>query len=335
VTSEKPTLILTDQISDWIYTLHQSASNLPQETFKDWCFNHINSLLEFDSALWVSRSDMEDKVKLHWTDDTFLFKQPREFVDNYAQIDARPHNTDVLNQRLSEAPGKFFSVWECCDKAQFIQTEYYLEHCVKYGLEHAISALMLPGEFSTIAHIISFYRSDNTHEFTAQEKCLADFIFPHLLEAYSDNLLASFKLQSKASYRGVIDRFGEMVVAQSGFADYMEEKGLCVDSKVTIEVISDLTANETITVKEATLKLHFQDGLIYIEATEPSPVEKLSDRQLEICFFIVKGCSNKDIASYLELSVSTVNNHVRNIFGLLKIKNRAALTSELIRQGKF
>lgn len=62
-------------------------------------------------------------------------------------------------------------------------------------------------------------------------------------------------------------------------------------------------------------------------ATEGSPVEKLTDRELEVFHLIGLGKGTRDIAEQLHLSIKTVDAHRANIKAKLKLNS----ASELIR----
>ena len=323
----------TKQLADWLHTLHNSAQLIAQNQFKQWCFEHIKQLVNFDSALWISRSDMDDKVNVHWRDDACLYNQAPGFIENYAKIDAQPQNVDHLNQRLLSSPGEFFSIWECCDKQQFMQSSYYLEHCVPYHIENAISALMLPGEFSSISHIFSFYRADTDNDFSQQDKQLAGFIFPHILEAYQSNLLSSFTDKTTTRFHGIIDRFGKVVMSQTGFIEYLKTQGLYRDSTVNIAGIENLTSASEIHIGDSHLKIDYQDGLFYIDIKDLS--KQLTSRQIEIGRYAAKGYSNQEIGKMLGLSPNTINNHLSKIFQKLGINCKTKLISFLINEKLF
>ncbi|MCJ8275157.1 MAG: LuxR C-terminal-related transcriptional regulator, partial [Psychrosphaera sp.] len=212
------------------------------------------------------------------------------------------------------------------------QTDYYLEHCAVYGVEQAISALMLPSKYSDVTHIISLYRALPEHVFVPSEQALAECVLPHMLEAFSVNLLASLGGQNKHSFRGVLDRFGKIIIAEEGFYSYMQEKGLGQQSTINIPLLTHLTDSTQLDLAGTTLDLHFQDGLIYVDAKKETLIDKLSARQVQVCRLIVKAFSNKEIAVYLNLKVPTVNNHVQNIFKVLKVTSRSSATAYLIRQ---
>lgn len=57
---------------------------------------------------------------------------------------------------------------------------------------------------------------------------------------------------------------------------------------------------------------------------EPSYVEPLTPRELDILNMIAKGASNQDIAEQLYLSVGTVKGHINHVFSKLDVHNRTS-----------
>ena len=64
----------------------------------------------------------------------------------------------------------------------------------------------------------------------------------------------------------------------------------------------------------------------------PQP-EPLTTREREVLKFIAEGCSNKEIADLLFISVRTVENHRANIMRKLNIKSTASLIKYAINKG--
>ena len=60
---------------------------------------------------------------------------------------------------------------------------------------------------------------------------------------------------------------------------------------------------------------------------------ELSDRELEVLRCLVEGLSYKQVASRLEISIHTVRNHVRGIYGKLRVRNVAGAVSRALREG--
>jgi DNA-binding NarL/FixJ family response regulator len=58
---------------------------------------------------------------------------------------------------------------------------------------------------------------------------------------------------------------------------------------------------------------------------EPSPADQLTRRELQIASLITSGLSNKEIATELQIELSTVKNHVHNLFEKLRIARRTQI----------
>jgi DNA-binding NarL/FixJ family response regulator len=63
------------------------------------------------------------------------------------------------------------------------------------------------------------------------------------------------------------------------------------------------------------------------------PQDELSARELEVLKLIVEGMSNKEIASALAITESTVKNHVNSVLSKLKVKDRTQAATTALRRG--
>jgi DNA-binding NarL/FixJ family response regulator len=63
------------------------------------------------------------------------------------------------------------------------------------------------------------------------------------------------------------------------------------------------------------------------------PCPELSVRELEVLKRIVEGMSNKEIASALSVTESTIKNHVNSILSKLKVRDRTQATTTALRRG--
>ena len=59
----------------------------------------------------------------------------------------------------------------------------------------------------------------------------------------------------------------------------------------------------------------------------------ITNREKEVLTFLAQGYTNKEISKVLNLSYSTVRNHVSSIFIKLQISNRAQATAVAIYSG--
>ncbi|MFT4928604.1 MAG: DNA-binding NarL/FixJ family response regulator [Phenylobacterium sp.] len=331
-----PSIVLSKKLGQWIAALYQHAQMLPVAEFKPWCFSALNEVIEFDSGLWATRSDVMRLNVDHWVEDTFVHNQPAEFMANYAAIAARSQTTDNLNQHLMANPERFMSLWQSCPKQQWLESQFYLEHCQQFKVENAISAITMSSEHSVIGHVFSFYRAQRDNDFCDDDILLANFALPHLVEAFRINVLSSFghSTSARGAVRAVVDRFGEIIEAEEGFYHLMKDKDLLQGSRLTIAQLAQITASEQLNLQGLVLTVSFSDGVLYLEACEASLVDRLTTRQKEVCQLMIKGLTNQDIADCMpEIKLNTVQAHLRNILKTLKVSSRAAATAYLIRQG--
>lgn len=59
----------------------------------------------------------------------------------------------------------------------------------------------------------------------------------------------------------------------------------------------------------------------------------LSPRELDVLRCLVQGMSYKHVAAELNISIHTVRNHIRNIYGKLRVHSVAAAVSRALREG--
>lgn len=67
--------------------------------------------------------------------------------------------------------------------------------------------------------------------------------------------------------------------------------------------------------------------------TERAQREQLTEREREVLEFLIKGRSNKEIASSLFISEDTVKSHLKTLFAKLRVRDRTGAAVEAIRHG--
>ena len=78
------------------------------------------------------------------------------------------------------------------------------------------------------------------------------------------------------------------------------------------------------------------DGIRYLMVRMPPPdsaLVSLSPREQEIAQMVARGCSNRTIATSLQISQWTVGTHIRHIYAKLGVASRAAMVARLVRVG--
>ncbi|MBB1292378.1 MAG: DNA-binding CsgD family transcriptional regulator [Pseudoalteromonas rhizosphaerae] len=319
------------EISLWLKSLFTASQDKGIGEFKEYCFKHLQSVIQFDSGLWTTRSDMFNKVNVHWVDDSFLFNQPDAFMENYFSIASTADTPDLLNVYLINHPNQFIDLWQVVSVDEWQRSVYYSEHCKQYGVENALAALVSKSENTSVSHAISIYRSDFALKFTAQERELITFLLPFLLQAFRLNLLYSFIPNSSVRVvRGVVDRFGTIIEAQDQFISIMTHCDVLDDGVLKLESHGGITTSSGFWVDRYLIQIEHEKGLFFIKITLPLVEELLSPKEIEVSKLLLNGLSNKDIANYLCRSPNTVKNQVNSILQKLNVNTREAAVLALM-----
>lgn len=91
--------------------------------------------------------------------------------------------------------------------------------------------------------------------------------------------------------------------------------------------------DDTLTIYDEPADICGKVTSLLASETEETRGNELSPREKEVILLVVKGFSNKEIASQMNVSVNTVMTHRRNIASKLKIHSPAGLTIFAIATG--
>lgn len=68
----------------------------------------------------------------------------------------------------------------------------------------------------------------------------------------------------------------------------------------------------------------------FAQKVKPEVAALLSERELEVLYFLSQGWTNKEIAVELTVSVNTIKKHTQNIFTRLNVNNRAGAVAQAL-----
>ena len=113
-------------------------------------------------------------------------------------------------------------------------------------------------------------------------------------------------------------------VLQLGVAGYLLKD---VDSKTLIQSIRKVYSGEPILSPTVT-------GKLLEQFTQPSPLKNtcgLSEREMEILYYVVRGSSNREIGTALFISEKTVKNHLSSIYRKLAVEDRTQAALKAVK----
>ena len=119
-------------------------------------------------------------------------------------------------------------------------------------------------------------------------------------------------------------------VLDAGAAGYLLKS---VDSQELVEAVRAVHAGESVLHPAVTRKV-----LDRLAAGRPRPVdeegvERLTKREMDVLRLAAQGLRNKEIAEELMLSVRTVQGHLSNVFGKMRVGSRTEAVIEALRKG--
>lgn len=126
-----------------------------------------------------------------------------------------------------------------------------------------------------------------------------------------------------------LDRRMIFEALKSGMTGYILKEASPEEFLFALRVVAG--GDTYLSPKAATLVA--RDFLREGEKTECAGAASLSDRELEILRFLVKGKNSREIAELLHISKSTVDTHRRNILDKLGCENVTGLTRYALREG--
>ncbi|MFN3974475.1 MAG: response regulator [Dehalococcoidia bacterium] len=107
---------------------------------------------------------------------------------------------------------------------------------------------------------------------------------------------------------------------KSGAQGYLLKK---LKSEVFFDLIGGVTEGEAPISPRMAAKMLEEFSQLGRAKVRAEPGQNLTDREAEVLRLVAQGKTNKEIASYLVISESTVKYHLRNILDKLHLSNRA------------
>jgi len=117
-------------------------------------------------------------------------------------------------------------------------------------------------------------------------------------------------------YKHSFIQYGEALVP---LLRVLVEKGQ--HQKFILELLTSIEGQMSV------MPLNLPDPMAKASLPGEALIESLSDRELEVLQWIAHGCTNREIAQELVLSLHTIKSHARNIYSKLGVKNRTEAVS--------
>ena len=309
-----------DKINKFVANLYLATSKIELAEYRDWALAQLQNLIEFDAAIWSNGH--QQTVKFH----------------NHTLVNVDESLTQCLLDNLSINPladklfdnlGSPIDMRDLMTDEDFYCSEIYLKCFKPHGIERILSSVHLD-ERTGLFTLLSLYRFNRDQPFSVQDKYNQKQALYHLLMAAKHALFLQLentehsKNQShKNSHKAICDQQGYFHQVQSSFIDLLEQYYPNNNLLKLPFALSLIEQNYVVAGLQVELK-PFND-LVIVEIWPQGPLDSLSFREQEIVQTLAKGLTFKEAAKALDLSPSTVSNHLYRIYQKLNIGSKSEL----------
>ncbi len=311
-----PKILSPDQ---FISLLYRNAASVPLEDFSHWALDLLQQVISFDGAIWGTGHVSSQQFHTQTTVDVSseIFQKLKQHL-----------NINPIYTSFMENTGQAIDMADVFQDEYFYQSQLYKECFQPFGIERILSSIHTDDR-SGIFTLLTLYRYERDRAFSQQEKEVQNRLLYHLLSASSYRQLLALNEKPSASTNEVIsalcDKEGAYHAVESKFLDLVEE----FSTKTTKQRFPrELDNSSTEFFIE---ELHFTQeklgDLFRLSIRIKNQIDDLTAREQQVVQGICQGSTFKQIAKNLDLSPSTVSNHLYRIYDKLNINSRSELVA--------
>jgi len=309
-----------EKLNQFIAQLYLSTSKIELAEYRDWALAQLQNLIAFDGAIWSNGH--QQTVRFH--NHTLV-----EVPESLTQCLLDNLSINPLADKLFENLGAPIDMRDLMSDEDFYSSEIYIKCFKPYGIERVLSSVHLD-ERTGLFTLLTLYRFQRDKPFTDHDKQIQKQALYHLLTAakhalflqleYSDNTLAK---THHNSHKAICDNQGYFHQVQTSFIDLLERY---YPNSTLIKLPFALNEGKrNYDVDGLQVELTSFNDLIIVEIWPQGPLDSLSSREQEVVQTLAMGLTFKEAARELDLSPSTVSNHLYRIYQKLNIGSKSEL----------
>lgn len=314
-----------ESLHHFISELYLATSKIELAEYRDWALAQLQALIDFDGAIWSNGHQQTACFHNHT-----LVNVPQSLTQSL--LDHLSINPIV--DKLFDNLGAPVDMRDLISDDDFYHAEIYLKCFKPYGIERILSSIHLD-ERTGLFTLLTLYRFERDQPFSEQDKQIQAQVLFHLLTAANHALFLQLEhnetttpLTHKNSHKAICDHQGYFHQVQTSFIDlltrnYSEEKSP-KNSLLKLPFELDLV-KACYEVDGLQVKLKPFNDLVLVEIWPQGPLDSLSTRERQIVQTLAKGLTFKEAARVLDLSPSTVSNHLYRIYQKLNIGSKGEL----------
>jgi DNA-binding CsgD family transcriptional regulator len=319
-----------DKLNQFIARLYLATSKIELAEYRDWALSQLQNLIDFDGAIWSNGHQQTARFHNHT-----LVNVPESLTQSLLEyLSINPFTTKIF-----ENLGQPIDMRDLIADEDFYRSEIYLKCFKPHGIERILSSIHLD-ERTGLFTLLTLYRFERDAPFSAQDKLLQKQALFHLLTAAKHALFLQLQqnndsqtkaygaTEHKNSHKAICDNQGYFHQIQTSFIDLLERYYTNIRGSSTsllkLPFTLDLT-KQAYEIDGLQVKLKPFKDLIIVEIWPQGPLDSLTQREREIVQTLANGLTFKEVARALDLSPSTVSNHLYRIYQKLNIGSKSEL----------
>lgn len=307
------------QTEQFISQLYKDAPRIALNEFSTWALERLRNIIPFDGAIWgtghISTKKFHTQTSIDVPDD--IFSQLLKHID-----------INPLFEQVLASKGQAVNMSDVLNDDNFYHSSLYFKCFEPYGIERILSSIHLD-ERSGIFTLLTLYRFDREDKFSNDEQQLQNRLLYHLLTSAShrqfieltnfasDNTVenCSALCDKQGIYHSVTQRFLDII--DTHISDNMHQK---FPFPITGQQSEIQQENLQFTITG-------YGDLYKLSVRVKNELDKLTAREQQVVNEVCSGGTFKEIARTLNVSPSTVSNHLYRIYLKLGINTRSELIS--------
>jgi DNA-binding CsgD family transcriptional regulator len=314
-----------DKLNKFISDLYLATSKIELAEYRDWALSQLQHLIGFDGAIWSNGHQQTIRFHNHT-----LVNVPESLTQSL--LDNLSINP--LTEKFLENLGSPIDMRDLISDEEFYRSEIYLTCFQPHGIERILSSIHLD-ERTGLFTVLTLYRFEREKPFSEQDKYMQKQALYHLLSAAKHALFLQLERSSDNelkvhmnSHKAICDKQGYFHQVQSSFIDLLERyyvnQNTYTDGFLKLPFTLDFS-KQTYELGGLQIELKPFNDLVIVDIWPQGPLDSLSIREGEIVQTLAKGLTFKEAARELNLSPSTVSNHLYRIYQKLNIGSKSEL----------
>lgn len=314
-----------DKLNEFISDLYLATSKIELAEYRDWALSQLQSIIDFDAAIWSNGHQQNIRFHNHT-----LVNVPESLTQSL--LDNLSINP--LAEKFIENLGSPIDMRDLISDEEFYCSEVYYKCFEPHKIERILSSIHLD-ERTGLFTVLTLYRFERHKPFSEQDKYMQKQALYHLLSAAKHALFLQLERDSNSktkahtnSHMAICDKQGYFHQVQSSFIDLLERyyvnQNKSNDGFLKLPFVLEFST-QTYEVDGLQVELKPFNDLVIVEIWPQGPLDSLSIREGEIVQTLAKGLTFKEAARELNLSPSTVSNHLYRIYQKLNIGSKSEL----------